>query len=217
MQCLLTASFLACSVEAIQFDCFFSIHNLSPLPGSRYTCLATVINTGSPFLENVTSDHWPSDKSNDDVENLHIVGQNLTFIPGGVSNFFKNLDALTVQFSSLTLISADDLKPFPRLVYIFLGYNKLSSHDGDLFKHTPHLQYASFEMNKIQHIGHDLVENLNNLIYLYFIDNDCINHWAETRAAVLSLGQKLSFLCPPLDFMTTEATTSLNLEQPLSK
>lgn len=132
----------------------------------------------------------------------------MTFLPRGIADFFKNLDALSIWFCGLQSISANDLRPFPRLVYLFLDHNQLTTIDGDLFTYTPHLQYASFEGNQIQHIGHDLVTNLNSLTHLYFNENVCINQVARTLAEISTLAPKLSLLCPPLTTPRIESTTS---------
>lgn len=201
-KCLLTVLLLTCSVEAVHFDCNFGMHAARPT-GTRYTCEATVINSGSASLDRVTGIHqtW---KSNNDVRQLRIHNQYLTFVPKGIAEFFKNLDALYIVASSLTTISSKDLRPFPRLLSIDLWTNQLSSIDGDLFIYTPYLQWVSFAANRIEHIGHDLVTSLKDLYFLHFYDNACIHRGAENRSEVLKLSQQLSILCPSL----VEATTT---------
>lgn len=205
---LLTAALLACSVQAIHFDCTFL--TLTPIVGTRYSCLAEVINSGSSSLDNVTGIH-DTGRSNDDVGFLLILDQNVPFVPEGIAEFFKNLDVLVIDSSSLMTISANDLRPFPGLLYLQLYDNQLASLDGDLFTHTPQLQAVFFSQNRIEHIGHDLVTNLNNLTTLFFTNNICINTFANTRALVISLAPFLSVLCPPLDVTTTEATTTTEI------
>lgn len=204
--CLLASIFFAVSVKAVDFNCKFEINTPWNLE-LRYSCIATVIDSGSRFLENVEGIHFTG-KTNADVEYLFINNQNLPFIPEGIDNFFNKLDIIKIDYSSLLSLSADDLRPFPRLLFLTLWSNRLISIDGDLFKHNPHLEYVSFADNQIQHIGHDLVTNLNNLTNLYFTSNVCIDRWASTRNAVLSLAPELSILCPQLDVTTTTTTTT---------
>lgn len=213
-KCVLTAVLLTCSVKAIEFRCVFTINVPATGYEERYSCIPTVINrTESSSLENVTGNHLP-EKSNDDVQGLWISTQKLPFLPGGIADFFKNLDALTIQVSSLMSISANDLRPFPRLVILYLHQNKLTSLDGDLFKYTPQLKYVYLHYNQILHIGHDLVTNLNSLTRLFFQQNICIDRYAETRSAVILLGAQLSVLCPPLNVTTTtlRTTTTGNID-----
>lgn len=167
---LLSAVVLACSVEAIQLDCNFEI-------GGRYSCNATVINSGSSSLESIKGDHEP-EKSSGDVRQLYINHQHLPFFPQGIADFFQNLDSLIIANSSLRSINSNDLRPFPGLVRLELDGNQLTSIDGDLLMHTPHLQYVFFDKNEIEHIGHDLVTNLNDLRLLSFQENVCIDKYA---------------------------------------
>lgn len=210
---LLTAVILAFSVTALQFECRFTMFYPTVI-GDRYTCDATVVNSGSASLESVTGDH-ESGKSNEDVEYLYINQQNLASVPGGISDFFKNLDALLIRSSSLVSISANDLRPFPRLVFLYLDRNQLTAIDGDLFMHTPLLQLVYFSSNQIQHIGYGLVTNLNSLRTLNFKNNVCIDQSAVGREDILLLATRLSILCPPLDATTIEATitTETTLDQ----
>lgn len=206
MRCLLLVVLLACSVEAVQFNCKFG--RFTPIVvGSRYACDATVIHSGSPALESVSGRHLTG-RSNDDVKLLIIREQYLTSVPERIPTFFKNLDALQIGSTPLASISAKDLQPFPRLVYLEMWANNLTSIDGDLLRYNLHLQVVSFLLNRIKHIGHGLVTNLNSLTYLDFLGNICINQDATTRAHVLSLAPRLSVLCPPLDVTATEATTA---------
>lgn len=197
MKRLLFAVLVVCSVEGIHFDCIYFLDTPAIGLGSRYTCAATIINSDSTSLENVTGNHRTG-KSNEDVEYLWIWRQNLPFIPENLADFFENLDALWIENSSLASINANDLRPFPGLVFLNLWLNQLSSIDGDLFKYTPHLQSVSFSRNQIKHIGHDLVTNLQKLRHLGFQDNVCIDEGASTPAEVLLLAPQLSVLCPPI-------------------
>lgn len=192
-----------CSVQAIQFDCQFEM-KIQYRNGTEYGCNDAVVNnSGAGFLENV-SGHHQEGKSYEDVRFFLIFGQYLPLFPRRIAEFFKNLDALTIHSSSLRSISAKDLRPFSRLLYLSLFGNQLTSIDGDLFRYTPHLQYINLGQNKIQHIGHGLVNNLNNLQILYLMENVCINRYAYIQAGVLSIAPQLSVLCPPLDATTTE-------------
>lgn len=209
------AVFLECSVQAIQFNCnFVELFDHSFL-GNRYACEAEVTNSGSTTLESVTGDHEIG-KTIDDVKYLHIASQDMPFVPEGITEVFINLDALAIEVSCLTSISANDLRPFSGLFFLSFFFNELTSIDGDLFIHTPNLEYVSFDYNEIQHIGCDLVNHLNSLAVLYFHKNVCIDQRAENRDEVLSLGPQLSVICPPLETTTeetTEETTTTTTEK----
>lgn len=207
VKCLLAAIFLACYVEAIQFDCNFAmiVPWKSVIP-TRYACTARVINSSSESLESVTGSH-ETGKSNEDVKYLFIIDQFLKNFPGGIVDFFKNVDALDIRQSALISISANDLRPFPSLLYLDLHGNELTSIDEDLFKYTPNLKLVSLFRNQIRHIGRNFVNNLNSLVVLYPHRNPCIpvEMYAEGRAQVLKLAAQLLVLCPPL--VVTAITT----------
>lgn len=212
--------FASFTVDAVQFNCSFYIQSYI-VAGNDYTCDPKVTLSGSTILKNVTGVH-KTGFSNDDVECLWIFDQNLPFFPHGIEEFFKNLKAVYV-YNSLLSISAEDLRQFPNLEHFRLFKNNLPSLDGDLFSFNPLLKYIDMTTNGIQHIGHDLVTHLNNLEELYLYENICISRTAYTRAAVVELAAKLSVLCPPLDESTSIATTTTvptattTTEQPITK
>lgn len=87
--CLLTAVLLTCSVKAIQFNCIFEMR-ISWAIATRYTCDASVINSGSSALESVTGVHLP-ERSNEDVGFIVISLQNLPHIPDGITDVTDHL------------------------------------------------------------------------------------------------------------------------------
>lgn len=87
---LLTAVLLAKSLEAVQFHCNFELRTTSTVNGTRYACIARVIETGSASLESVTGAHL-AERSNDDVEWLLIDQQYLTSFPEGIAFFFLKI------------------------------------------------------------------------------------------------------------------------------
>lgn len=136
--------------------------------------------------------------NNDDVENLNIYEQNLTFVPKNIDKFFKNLKLLGWYNSNLMQLSAVDLRPFPQLLVMIIRFNDLPSIDGDLLKYNTKLRFVSFMGNRVQHIGRDLVANLKDLEWLEFLLNTCIHRQATTRSEVISLSALLPVLCPAL-------------------
>lgn len=154
-------------------------------------------------LENVNGDR-PSNETNDEVEYLFTRGEYLPFMPFGITTFFKNLKALLYQSTSLNNISAEDLKPFPRLEFLDLFDNNLTWIHGNLFSFTPLLKYISLDSNNIKYIGQDLVTNLIDLEYLLLRENSCINSFATNHTIVEELAPQLSVLCTPQSETSTE-------------
>lgn len=149
------------------------------------------------MLDKVTGVHLP-DKNIDDVENLNVYQQNLSFVPKNIEKFFRNLKLLSWYNSNLIQFSAADLRPFPQLLVLTIRFNDLPSIDGDLLRYTPKLRFVSFMSNRVRHVGNDLVTKLNDLTWLDFALNECTNRVARTRGEVISLNTVLPEVCPPL-------------------
>lgn len=159
---VLAAVLFTFSVKAVQFDCHFqTVNNKWSGLGTCYACSATVNNSSSTSVESVTGVH-EARKSNNDINYLRIVNQHLPLFPEGIANFFKNLDSFYIYNTSLTSITANDLRPFPHLKFLHLAVNQLTSIDGHLFALAPLLRFVSFADNQIQHIGHGLATNLTD-------------------------------------------------------
>lgn len=202
----LAVAVAASSADAVEFNCNFHDHSHSVVE-EIYTCRPTVTSCASTTLDDVTGFHLAG-RTNTDVKALWIEGENVPFIPQGISNYFENLIALTYISNQMPSITADDLQPFPLLEHLFLYGNHLASLDGDLFLYTPRMKYIYMGLSEIEHIGYDLVTNLDDLQQLHFEENNCINKTADSRTEVIKLGLELSVLCPPLITTTTETTTT---------
>lgn len=216
MKFLLAAVIASCTVNAVHFNCNFAACDFEGLR-SYYTCQPTVTLTASTTLEKQTGGHdWFH--SNDNVDGLVIIKQNLPFFPQGIGNFFRYLKALDFSTTNLNSISANDLKPFPELAWLKLYESNLTSLDGDLFKFTPLLKFLSLKNNKIQHIGPDLLTKLNNLVAVYLQGNDCIDRYANSRESVTQLATQLTALCQFQDLTIIESTTLMSAtETPIER
>lgn len=115
---------------------------------------------------------------NGNVMNLIIYKQNCQFIPEGISNFFKNLEILTISRSNLMALRFTDFLGLQNLRKIFIVGNQISSIDGQTFKSIPNLEVLDLSSNKIKSIPFEafsLAQNLkiltlsNNLIRIFDI------------------------------------------------
>lgn len=186
--------------SAVEFDCRFGIAEI--VGEMFYTCFPEVTNDGeSNLLETVESEHQPG-KSNDDVECLAVLMQVLTFFPGNIDGFFRNLKILEFFNTNLLSISSEDLEPFPSLFVFAASSNKLTSIDGNLFKHNPKLKFISLACNQIQEVGFDLLKDLKDLKEFLFKNNPCIDVNSYGRTEILNLNEKLKILCPPIRLST---------------
>jgi hypothetical protein len=174
------------------------MYNWNDPVGSQYTCEPKVSYSGdNSTLTGLTGTHLIG-KSNADVISLSVYSQLAEQIPKGIENFFPNLLTFNWSFAGLKKISAEDLKPFPNLMYLFLGGNNLVTLESDLFQYTLKLRRIYLFSNQLQHVGSNLLTNLNDLTFTYFHDNPCINDYAFTYETVQQLNLKLPISCPPL-------------------
>lgn len=142
-------------------------------------------------------------RNNADVESIWIESQNeLTFVPSRLENFFPNLKVFYFYHTNLKSISSADLQPFSELLWLSVLQGSLISIDGDLFQFSEKIRGIDFNSNQIEHVGHNLATSLEELQYLGFLNNTCINQEAGNRTAILQLNAILPIGCPPLDTPT---------------
>lgn len=116
-----------------------------------------------------------------------------------MSRFFPNLVVIDVANTKFQTISAEDLQPFPNLVYLNSIGNALISLDGDLFKYTRKLKYLTIYDSQLQHVGYNLLTGLDDLQEADFRSNPCSGMYATTKEGIEVLNRELPISCPPLD------------------
>lgn len=167
-----------------------------PVIGLQYFCSPTIADGDELVLLNVTGVHLKG-KSNDDVKALDFyLPLPHSRIPKGIEKFFPNLIGFQWNSRNLETFTSNDIKPFPELQVLSIWGNKLISLDGDSFKHTPKLVFVQFSANLLEHVGYDLLQELNDLTYVYFSFNPCIDMLAETPESIAKLKVKLQIQCP---------------------
>lgn len=172
-------------------------------PVTLYGCHAEVFLTGSEFLVNFTGTHLPG-KTDEDVNEVSIANQTLTFVPQSIEAFFPNLVALVFANTQLLKISAQDLQPFPQLLMLSVFGGNITILDSDLFEFNTNVVRIYFHQNQIQNIGSDVFGNLARLYFLDISDNPCIGESliGRNREAVLKITAQLSDLCPAVEEST---------------
>lgn len=182
--------------NAIIFDCHF-FYGHYEWGDYKYTCSPTIIHSDhDEVLVEVNGVHIEG-KNDTQVEMIWVRdGQILTFIPRGIDEFFPNLRGLTLHYTCIAEISANDLQQFPNLIDFNVFGNPIVSLDGDLFKHNTFMRYIYFGESLLQHVGFNLLGDLNNLRNVYFISNPCVNDSASWTEEIADLNQRLPILCP---------------------
>lgn len=173
---------------------------------------ALTIDGNSTHIQSATGNYL-SGYTNADVEGFSVQHDKLlNRLPKGIEKFFPILAGLDWRLGSLTSLTSEDLKPFPKLQMILLGSNKLTSLDGDLFVYSPEMHYISFDNNLLESIGYGLLDDLNKLTNAYFNGNPCINV-ATPPQTIQELKVKLLDQCPP----STVKVTTARMTSPTSE
>jgi hypothetical protein len=189
-------------VNAVTFTCYFQDDAWVEVD-NQYNCLVdTLGNLDEPELTAVYGTHL-SGKSNSDVGTLSMYGQNLTFFPQRIENFFPNLAAIYFNGNNISSLNGDELN-FPNLVLFGLNDNPaLERIPGNLFSSTRNLQTVYLDNNNIKHVGEGLLDGLN-LNEAYFWNNYCIDQYAEYNSTELAaLIETLNNNCTDSETTTT--------------
>ena len=182
--------------QGIIFDCDFVILHWRHI-GDLYTC---DVNQETPSGSNtallgVRGTHLPG-QTNNNVQSIEVMNQfGYNRIPTNLKDFFPNLIGIYFWRGMITIISAEDLQPFPNLRVFGIESHRLVTIDGNLFKHTPRVQIVLLSNNLIQNVGHDLLTGLTNLNTVVFLRNICINSFADTPASMQILRNQLISQC----------------------
>lgn len=115
-------------------------------------------------------------------------GTIVKFFPRGLETIFPNLEGIQIYNAQLEWIEKEDLKPFKGLIEIHLPYNKLDFLQSDLFEFNPKLKKVNFESNRqLKYVSSSLLKPLTQLEQAYFQSCNCINSYAQNKAALKSL------------------------------
>ncbi|CRK96617.1 CLUMA_CG010164, isoform A [Clunio marinus] len=184
--------------QTFVLDCEFDPITWASVP-TYYGCKADVIHTGSVSeIDNVIGEHW-DDHNNTLVEFIYVYNQTLPRIPLNLKTFFPNIKGIEWHSSKLQKVTAEDLEPFPHLTHFASFYNPLGSLDGDLFKHNPNMLWIYIYNSSLKSIGEDFFSNLNELTFLNFEKNLCINAVAKTPSEIEKLKSQIRLKCSPLN------------------
>jgi hypothetical protein len=110
--------------------------------------------------------------SNTDVQGLHIVSQDVHFMPGKVLDFFPNINHYHVVGSGLESVGTTPLDG--RIKYIHFDDNRIRTVPKSFFGAGGELMYISFERNLIETLEGGIFGGLTNLKYVsgFLISDD---------------------------------------------
>lgn len=206
MKLLLIILAIFATSRALTFNCEFRIAPYGDFP-TVYSCDNAIISNirEGEVLTAVYGVHMRG-KSNDDVKGF--VTRNLphlTFFPRAMENFFPNLEGISITHSNIHTLAGDEL-PFPNLYFFDFSWNRnLERIGGNLFDTTPQMVLILFGENNIKFVGENFMSNLiyEDWLYLDFLQNYCINQFANTVPNIQALIKNLRTNCTDIDITTT--------------
>lgn len=192
---LIAVLYLAASAESVTIQCEFQQVSWVVI-GINYDCLGNFISGGDgSTISEVTGSHidgW----DNSDVGSVNFQGQQiLTRIPSNLHEFFPNLIGIQFYSGILSVITAEDLAPFPELQVLGLSLNQIVRLESDLFRNSPRLRWVSFYSNQLTSVGSNLFAG-TYIETAFFQFNPCINVYADSPAAIADLERQLPVQCP---------------------
>jgi hypothetical protein len=124
----------------------------------------------------------------------------MIYFPQKLNDFFANLIAISIEKAKLRKITEEDLKPFDKLIKLFLRFNEIEVLGANLFANNLKLQRINIEDNKIVHVDSSVFANLKDLKFLDFDDNKCHSGSADdNRFKVLMLILDIQLNCFQVD------------------
>lgn len=158
--------------------------------------MSGVTSFENPEVTDIVGDHKEG-RTDDDVQFFASFGTGFRSIPLKLTDFYKNLEGISITISQIKKITKNDLTQFGNKLTRF--YFRQNEHfeviEADLFEGTPNLARISFYYGKIKYVEKGAFDKLTKLEYLSFEHNPCISEVAETREEVLALIPKIEANC----------------------
>lgn len=193
------------SSQAVTLHCNFTDTVQINLPFA-YTCYMPIvtITNHTEYLTEVTGDHIFG-RSNEDVDLLYILhAVDLTFVPRGIENHFPNLIGIYIRECGVKTLRGDELHPFADMEWVSFRLNpNLQRIPGNFFEQTPKVHTIFFYDNDIRHVGENLLDSLENLRYVNFVWNYCIDMVGNGTAQIQLVIDALKRDCEDIIETTT--------------
>lgn len=179
---------LSCTFE--DFDSYW---------GKRYTGVVENLKTSLKNREvtKVVGDHLPG-KSNDDVKQIFIKGQDCPYLPIGLGKFFVNLEILYVIDSNVKHLTSCDLNGLDKLRIFDVSHNPIKRLKGDYFQGHPTIEIVSFFECSLSFIEKGALDPLVNLKEGHFQFNACIDYRADHQSKIERLKMKIDECADPI-------------------
>lgn len=191
---LIALCWLSLNVEGYEVKCHYTdVKNYGykcQIRGSKI-----IASEDDRTITSVTGEHL-NGKTDDDVMCFQSFGAFYNFFPLGLTDIFKNLEAVYIMRGNLTEIHSSDLQQFgEKLTKLNVNHNFIEVVEADLFQYNPNLEDIEIYDNKLRHIEVGAFGGLTNLKELELKRNPCINKNARRRNDVIALVSDAELSC----------------------
>ena len=133
-----------------------------------------ITSPDSAAITSVTGYHsnW---RSNDDVVGFDSRHKSMAYFPQRLDKFFGNLKLIAIYHGRIKEIHQSDLKPFSKLVNLYLDNNDIETIEAGLFDFNPNLEGVSFLGNNLTEINTTVFDHLSKLQNIWLSQNLCIS------------------------------------------
>lgn len=169
--CLLATLNFCAFVNSVKLVCEFksSISN-------GYACFVKELEITSKsdrVITEVTGVHLNS-KTDDDVVYFQSQQHVIKYFPLNLDFFFKNLNNVYINGSSMVEVNAEDLQQFgSNFIGFVIQNSNLEVLEAGLFATMPNLKTVSFHGNNIRNVDGGVFTNLKQLNKIWFGSNSC--------------------------------------------
>lgn len=205
---------LFASSFSVILDCEFSFE-WWPKVESKYSCVTTLSEVSTIQRVTGVNGNHKIDKNNSEVESIEFqdcIGS--TYIPQNMLNFFPNLIGIRLISCGILILGGNELHEYQNLQLFAVESTQLERIPGNFFASTPQISVIGFADSNLKYVGSKLLQSLNNLSWVSFYNNDCINQTATSLNEIPSLITNLATNCIDIfeESTTTTSTTISNSE-----
>ena len=120
--------------------------------------------------------------------------QQFKFFPRNLHKLLTNLKAIQIIGSGLRELTFEDMKNFPNLKSLWLPLNKIEALSNGIFDRNSKIEKLSFYGNLLKSVEARVLMPLNNLIFVSFERNFCIDR-AATEENLSELRNEIAMKC----------------------
>lgn len=181
-------------MESVELFCDFREDELG------YKCESkgvAITSRNDRTIHSIIGEHL-NGKTNEDVKFFRNYKVIMNYFPLNLTNGFKNLEVVQVNYSDLKRITSSDLEQFgEKLKILWIGNNIVEVIEADLFKYTPNIESIGLSPQKIKHVDDGAFTKLNKLHSLWFSKNPCgvRTNVENDRMSVLTLITRIEMEC----------------------